>query len=295
MRALALLLLAPAVAAADATLPVAPTIPALPLAAVVACPAPGPASEPQESRLALMRQLLDSTPERAPEKPDLRHRLAQAYADAAAYYARRGDGERQRVWAQAAVKELRGVVDEPSYASYRRRDEALAELSALLLGLERADQAVPMVRRLLTDHPRSPYVPEVFVQLGDTYFARRAYDDALRFYAKARQFPNGRCYVYASYKEGLARAAVGDQKGALERFAGVLLDRGHPADTALASQVREATVSAYAQVGRAAVARPFFERVGGAEAQGMLSTLAARYEASGRATDAALVRRALGR
>lgn len=156
------------------------------------------------------------------------------------------------------------------------------------------------VLTLIRDHPRSDRIPAAYTLLADDYFERGRYDHAERIYDKVLSFDGAMQVAYAHYKIAWCRLSPkpdrpADPTGALHHFVRAL-DRAEsgPTGDALRTLARRDLVIAYAEVGKPRLARAFFERVvRGRQARhhvhAMLESLASRYQALGRPSDAAVV------
>lgn len=80
------------------------------------------------------------------------------------------------------------------------------------------DGAIEQYRRLITQHPKSPFVADALVQLGNHYFdgnqlapARKAFDECV-------QQKSARTETYCLYKLGWCDVNSGDYEGAIDKF-----------------------------------------------------------------------------
>ncbi len=80
-------------------------------------------------------------------------------------------------------------------------DQALFFLGWNYFNLNQADEGVKYYNRLIVEHKRSPYVKEVYFELGDYYFEKKNWNRAKKEFLKvARKKPKDRFYHLAIYK-----------------------------------------------------------------------------------------------
>lgn len=101
----------------------------------------------------------------------------------------------------SAVQVLRQVVND--YPNHARTPEALFNLGFLLTQIE-SDNADFYFKSLVQKFPKSEYVPAAWLALGEHYFSRDKFPDALAAYRKVLAYKNTPPYYYAVYKLGWA-------------------------------------------------------------------------------------------
>jgi|GEM_PF-725895 len=99
----------------------------------------------------------------------------------------------------AATQILRALVNQ--YPNHNRAPEALYQLGFLLTEMK-SDSAVLYFQRLIERFPKSRYIADAQLALGEFYFSRNNFSEALGHYQKALQDRKNRAYPYAVYKLG---------------------------------------------------------------------------------------------
>jgi tetratricopeptide (TPR) repeat protein len=165
-----------------------------------------------DAQIQALERLIATTPDASPEKPDFMFREAILFNDVMRFYTARAasqtdpfkrddDLHKAEQWRLAAAKGFLDIADHPErYRSYPRMDEVLMRVATLLTAVHKEDAARKYFKRLLTEYPSSPLVPELFVVFGDYYFTQHDYDVALDFYDRVQQFYGSRVVEYARYK-----------------------------------------------------------------------------------------------
>jgi TolA-binding protein len=193
---------------------------------------------------------------------------------------------REQLARKHALERYLDVVNGP-FASYPKMDEALFSTAQLLREAKKDEAARTFFKRLIKDHPTSRYVPDGLLAFGDDAFERHDLETALALYDKVVQHADSPLAEYARYKIGWCRFNLADFKGALDAFVTVIDHARHGQSAgrlALEREARKDVVRAFAQVGAADRAWPFFQRLGGGER--MLEQLAELYDTEGRFLDA---------
>ncbi len=99
----------------------------------------------------------------------------------------------------AATEILRNLVNQ--YPNHQRTPDALYQLGFLLTEL-RSDSGALYFQRLIERFPRSKFIPDAQLALGEFYFSRNRFADAQVYYQKLLNDRNHRVYPYAVYKLG---------------------------------------------------------------------------------------------
>jgi len=269
------------------------------------------------------------------EMPDLLFRLGGLYWEESRYYfieASRKDDElvaamdRQDRGAQARIlSEKRAFQDKQTeygqlanrqyadvvqrYKNYARNDEVLFYLGHNSFSMGETNNALVAYRKLIKDYPKSRYIPDAHIVLGQHYFnSSRGKMDmlkrALESFQQAAAFPENQAYAYALYMQGWCYYNLGDFAKAQEQFKAVILygeiagrkavegERGKAdARTGLIREARNDFVRAYARGGGTpGDAKAEFARVSNNEEErfDMLKRLANFYYQEGRDRDAAV-------
>lgn len=99
----------------------------------------------------------------------------------------------------SATEILRKLVNQ--YPNHPKTPEALYQLGFMLTELK-SESAVLYFKRLIERFPKSKFVQDANLALGEFYFARNSFNDALSYYQKALSDRGHRSYPYAVYKLG---------------------------------------------------------------------------------------------
>jgi len=269
------------------------------------------------------------------EMPGLLFRLGGLYWEEARYYfieASRKDDEmvaaidRQDKGAQARIEaEKKALLDKQveygqlanrqyadvvqRYKNYARNDEVLFFLGHNSFNLGETNKALIAFGKLVKDYPKSRFIPDTYIVLGQYYFNNshgRAdmLKKALDAFQKAAAYPDNQAYAYALYMQGWCYYNLGDFIKAKEQFKSVVLygeiagskavegEKGRP--DARVGLIREAIgdfVRAYARSGGTpGDAKMEFARVSNKEEErfNMLKQLANFYYQEGSDREAAL-------
>lgn len=267
-------------------------------------------------QLKVLQRLLAATPPGDPDRPDLLFRMAEHCAEQQRIHrlraraldeplfraeraglakeardlrAQRADHEqREKDWLRQAVTYYLKVANGPAYAGYRKMDQVLYALASLLQEIKKDDQARVYFRRLIQDHPSSPYLSHAFLSFAEAAFAERDLENALRFYDRVLALGEGPLYGFALYKKGWVYYNLGDLQKALAAFASVIERQAArqgargKGDAQLLREARRDLVRTYAQIGGADHAWAFVQRHGGVDTPALFEQLAEHYFALGR-------------
>lgn len=99
----------------------------------------------------------------------------------------------------AATQVLRNLVNQ--FPNHNRTPDALYQLGFLLTEMK-SDSAALYFQRLIERFPKSNLIPDAQLALGEFYFSRNKFADALGYYQKAMTSRVHRAYPYAVYKLG---------------------------------------------------------------------------------------------
>jgi len=98
-----------------------------------------------------------------------------------------------------ATQILRKLVNQ--YPNHARTPEALYQLGLMLTELK-SDSAVLYFKRLIERFPKSKFVQDAHLAMGEFHFGRNQFTQALGYYQKALSDRKHRSYPYAAYKLG---------------------------------------------------------------------------------------------
>jgi tetratricopeptide (TPR) repeat protein len=202
----------------------------------------------------------------------------------------------ERTALAATLETYRALIENPRLASFPNLDTAVFGFAYTLqhAGPRWANEALAAFGRLLKDFPRSRYVTDAHLALGDAAFEAGQLGEAAARYEKVLRFPAAPMYRYAQYKLGWVLLAQKNYQDALEMFYQVADGTRQVADRqVLYRAAKHDFVRAYAEVGRADRAVLAFQRVDDKDAYGMLAALGDLYLDQGKYGGAIFVFRAL--
>lgn len=104
------------------------------------------------------------------------------------------------------------------YPDYPARDEVLFSLGYNLYELNRREDAVARYEELIRDFPKSQFVPDAYIQLGNHYFDNNKLLPAKENYEKARDSGVPKIYAYATYKLSWCDFNAGDLDAGLKKL-----------------------------------------------------------------------------
>ena len=105
-----------------------------------------------------------------------------------------------------------------AYPNYPNRDEILFSMGYNLYELGRKDAAVARYEELIRDFPKSEFVPDAYIQLGNHYFENNKLVPAKQNYEKARDSGVPKIYAYAVYKLSWCDFNTGDYVDGLKKL-----------------------------------------------------------------------------
>lgn len=276
-----------------------------------------------DAAIGTLNRLIRVTANDDPEKPDFYYRLAEHYRDKKvqynfeareldekiflerdperkkAYRARQEQYEKyEKQWMLGAIKLYLSIAQTPAYQKYKRMDEVLFNVADMLKQAKRHDKARIFFRRLIRNYPQSKYIPDAYLSFAEFYFNNNEVEKALKLYERVGRYPDSKIYGYAIYKQGWCWLNLKDPRKALEMFVRVIKNANKWAGAKkgkiiLIKEAKKDSVKAYAQVGSADRAWPFFKRIGGSYAMTMLERLANIYYDQGKFSDSTEVFRKL--
>lgn len=270
------------------------------------------------------------------EKPSLHFRLGELYWEESRFFffeANRKDddkiralnaddaaaadvaeGEKQALltqskdFAQKAVVEYSTIVQ--NYPEYERTDEVLYFLGLNLMEMNDEKRALLAYRRLIEKHPKSKFVPDAYLAVGEYYFntaksKRDLIQRALDNYTSAAKFTDNAVYGYALYKQGWCYFRLNDYEKAMDQFKSVVLYAKFAGNAAvegaqqgvksnrsgLAKEARTDFVRAYSRGGGSAMdAKSRFSKLADTpdDLRVMMKQLASLFYEDGKDKDAAL-------
>ncbi len=208
------------------------------------------AEEKLEAAIATLNQLIETTDEDDPSKPEYLSRLAELYWDKAETYFNKAYGdemfrklraaqeaddqaavaaveaeqkalmEQRTFWQEQAVKVYRSIVD--GYPEYPAIDAVLYYLGFTLVQMDRPADAFPFFARIIRESPTSQFVPDALLNIAEFYFNAGRMDEALRVYTEVENFPASGAFGLAIYKKGWCQYNMGHHEEAMSQFLKVI-------------------------------------------------------------------------
>ena len=192
--------------------------------------------------LALLRKLIQATPDNDPAKPDLFDRLSEMYWQRSSDLTIRAfdkeaqcqktakpgqeqacTAERERGLAGAqkyrddAIEVYKSIVK--TFPQYPRLDGVLFALGYNYQQKQQPDAAKRFYAEVIKRYPDSKYVADTLTNIGEIYFDAGEVDQALKAYQKVvTNYKDADTYGYALYKLGWCFMNTGDYKQSLAQF-----------------------------------------------------------------------------
>lgn len=184
--------------------------------------------ERTETAIRRLRELVDSTPEGNAQRAEYMFRLAELYYDRTRFYEQRAfqrrdeafaireenprraqayeraaddDLEQSGEYAQRAAT-LYGDLYQQYQDTFDRMDAVLFYLGSNFLQFDRKDAAQQIFEQLARTYPRSPYLAQAMLMLGEIAFDAGEMQQALDYYNVVIESENQAAYPYALYKKG---------------------------------------------------------------------------------------------
>lgn len=169
---------------------------------------------------------------------------------------------------------------ERAFPKFAKLDEVLYSLGYHLGELERPGEAVDAYMRLVRKTPKSNYVPDAYLGIGNYYFSKNNGGEALKWYTRVLDFPDSAVFGWGLYYIAWVHYNTQRWDEAVKGFIRVL-DYSKNEARGRVTFVEDAgkyLVRAWAEVGKPKEALAFFKRVApGSEA--MLLDMMALYYA----------------
>lgn len=104
------------------------------------------------------------------------------------------------------------------YPKHPRRDEMLYFMAMATMDRGKTDEAMSYFKRLVEETPKSRYVNDTLVQLGDHFFEKNQWAVSETYYDKIVQRKYKPLFAYAVYKKGWIAYNLGKPEVALKNF-----------------------------------------------------------------------------
>ncbi|MCW5804514.1 MAG: tetratricopeptide repeat protein [Deltaproteobacteria bacterium] len=260
-------------------------------------------------QLVMLQKLIKDTPDHAGnDRANLSFQLGELYAKIYRFHrlaavdadikGQKAAGDEHRARAKDALKgtveTLKTMTDTAAFASYPRMDVALFYYAYTLHSAGYVAPAREAYDKLLKNYPASKYVAEAHFAFAEGHFEASEWPLAEARYRQVLKFPASSLYWHAQYKLAWVALNLKKPEAALDMFFQVAnATRAAPDKQVLHRAAKKDFVRAYAEVGRADMALPAFQRVDAAGAHDMLGLLADLYMEQGKSARAITVLRLL--
>ncbi len=216
----------------------------------------------------------------------------------------------QKKFVALALEQYKEIVQR--HRDFEKSDQVLYFLGQLLMESGEEQAALKSFQRLISQHPKSKFLPEAYVAFGEYYFnnskGRQDWlQKALAAYERAAAYPENQGYGYAIYKQGWCYFNLGDYAKAKDRFKTVVLfgqlggaasveKDGDKRKSSLVREARSDFVRAYSRDGDVMAAKREFGALAGSDDDArfeMTKRLANFYYSDGKDREAAITFHAL--
>lgn len=208
------------------------------------------AEEKLEEQIATLNELIESTDDEDPIKPEYYARLADVYWDKAENFFAKAMGDeifrrlreaqeseneaeikrieeeqklylqQRKYWQEEAIKVYQGIV--AKFPNYPELDSILYSLGYSLVLADRQAEAFPYFTRIVRDKPNSKYVPDALLNVAEYLFNSGRMQEAEQFYTEVEAFPKSHAYGLAIYKKGWCYFNMGMHEEAMNQFLKVI-------------------------------------------------------------------------
>lgn len=179
------------------------------------------------------------------------------------------------------VNLYREVIEDAPKA--KKVDEYRYYLGYHLMLMKRGEEGKDVYTELVLQHPKSRYVPDAFVNIGDYYFDINDFRSAMDIYSQAATFKNSAIYGYAIYKQAWCLYNMGEYAASLDRMLKVIKiadeqkKQGIKGAIDLRREAENNLIMPYAKVGKPSAAVAFFKRYTGDRYLELTAKLATQY------------------
>ncbi|NLD37280.1 MAG: tetratricopeptide repeat protein [Desulfatiglans sp.] len=163
-----------------------------------------------------------------PYVPELYMRMAELYIEKAkvVYFIQKEKTGREKasslnkfeyeVFKTRAVEIYQRILDH--YPDYSDRDKVYFFMAHEQRELNNIDEMVNCYKTLIKNHPKSNYIPEAYLLLGDYYFAQQELELSTDHYKKVLDYPKSPAIAIARYKLAWCFINVVDYENAIKLF-----------------------------------------------------------------------------
>ncbi|HIA02395.1 MAG TPA: tetratricopeptide repeat protein [Myxococcales bacterium] len=122
----------------------------------------------------------------------------------------------QNEWRQKAIDSYRQI--EQKYSDFKELDEVLFALGTLLSKMKKLESGKSYFVKLIRVRPNSERVADAFLNIGDYFFEKNDFEQAIAFYQKVQHYRDKLVVGWATYMEGWCYFNMGDKAKAMDRF-----------------------------------------------------------------------------
>ena len=176
-----------------------------------------------------------------------------------------------------------------NYPGYERKDEVLFVVAYNLYEAGQKQEAIQNYNTLIKQYPRSRFVPDAYVQMGEHFFTSNDLTRARAAFEKAASFKLPKLYPFAVYKLAWCDYNAGEYQGSIDKFKEVIAYSeaqaaapGQRDRIQLKSEALKDIVLAYAQIDAIDSASVYLKEKGGDKALDYINKLAATYFETGK-------------
>ncbi len=172
--------------------------------------------------------------------------------------------DKQRRYQKKTIETYRLALRD--FPNARKVDEIRYYLGYNLSSMGKAEEAVAAYTDLILKHPRSSYVPDALVNIGEYYFEVSDFASALKLYEQVQQYPQAPVLAYAIYKQGWCHYNLGAYDVSMSRFLAVIKmarqqhELGMQGAFDLMTEVQSELVYPYSKIGKPGASITFFKR-----------------------------------
>jgi len=186
------------------------------------------AEDKKKVELAILntKRLIDRSRNK-PYLPELYLRLAELYVEQSrlAYFMRKSERPKEKsVFDQLESNTLKNQALEiyqrilDGFPEYEDRDKVHFFMAHEYRELNQLDEMVKHYREIIKKYPKSPYVPEAYLLLGDHFIQKQDLDTAKKHYLSVLDHPESPAIAIARYKLAWCHINRAEFKEAIERF-----------------------------------------------------------------------------
>ena len=172
------------------------------------------------------------------------------------------------------------------YPAYGRRDEVLFVAAYNRYEIGEKKEAVANYTELIEKHPKSKFVPDAYVQLGEHYFTGNDLAHARAAFEKAASFKLPKLYSFAVYKLAWCDYNAGDYTAAIDKFKQVIsysdAQESSKDRIQLKTEALKDIVLSYARIDSVEPAEAYLKEKGGEHSTDYVNRLASTYFETGK-------------